>query len=137
MNARLIPALLVVALLPAACRDGRPGENDLKNSFAEQLIANSFVRDVQRSGDTLTFSAPTDAGPLGSWRVTIDRAVVEPQDGEPASYKGVVTSSWYSDGTLVQPKGRESQLPLELTSNGLAQECWTLWNSAASRWEWE
>ena len=134
---RLLPAILILALLPSACGGGRPGESDLKDSFVEQLIANSFVRDVQRDGDTITFSAPTAAGPAGSWRVTVDSAVIEPQDTEATPFKGTVTSSWYENGTLVQPQGRESQLPLELTSNGLAQECWALWNSASSRWEWE
>ena len=137
MTARLLPILALLAVLPSGCGGGRPSESGLKDSFAEQLIANSFVRDVQRSGDTITFSAPTEAGPAGSWRVTLDTAVVEPQDTPATPYKGTVTSSWYENGRLVQTKGRESQLPLELTSNGLAQECWALWNNAASRWEWE
>lgn len=137
MRDRLLPVLLLLLLVSAACGDGRPGESGLKDSFAEQLIANSFVRDVQRNGDTITFSAPTQAGPAGSWRVTVNTAVIEPQDSPAMPYKGTVRSSWYENGTLVESKGRESQLPLELTSNGLAQECWALWNSASSRWEWE
>ena len=35
-------------------------------------------------------------------------------------------SSWYADGPRVEPSGRDSNLPLELTDNGLAQDCWAV-----------
>lgn len=129
---------LVLALLLGACGDGRPSAGDLRDSFVEQLIANQFVRDVERSGDEITFSAPAAAGGgRGAWRIVIDAADIEPNDDTARPYKGTVRSSWYSDGALVRPSGRESNLPVELTSNGLAQDCWALWNSASARWEWE
>ena len=137
MRNRLIRAALVLALLPLACGDGRPSESDLRDSFAEQLTANAFVRDVQRNGDEITFSGPAAGGGAGAWRVRIESSTIEPNDDPALPFKGTVTSSWYSDGQLVQPSGRESNLPVELTSNGLAQDCWALWNREASRWEWE
>ena len=76
----------------------------------------------------------------------IDAATIEPGDnltpeGTPRQPeqppKGVVKSSWYSNNQLVQPRGRDSNLPIELTSNGLAQECWALWDNATKKWSWE
>jgi hypothetical protein len=128
---------LVAALTAAACSGGPPGADGLRDAFAAQLAANSFVSNVQRDGDEITFAGPAGAGGSASWRVVVRSAVVE-SNGDPAlPYKGTVTSSWYSDGQPVIPLGRESNLPLELTSNGLAQECWALWNDAVARWEWE
>jgi hypothetical protein len=129
--------VLLVSLLASACGSGRPGEAELRDSFAAQLAANSFARDVQRNGDEITFSGPAVAGGTGNWRVVVDSAVIEVNEDPARPYKGTVTSSWYSDGQLVTFSGRESNLPVELTSNGLAQECWALWNTASARWEWE
>jgi hypothetical protein len=137
MRNQLVWAAVTLALLSSACGDGMPGADDLRDSFAAQLEANSFVSDVQRNGDDITFSGPGAGGGVGAWRVVIDDAVIEPNDDPSLPYKGTVTSSWYFDGELVQPSGSESNLPLELTSNGLAQSCWALWNTTSERWEWE
>jgi hypothetical protein len=116
---------------------------ELRESFAQQLAANRFIKDFQRNGEELTFSGPGAEGGVAKWRVRIDSAVIEPNtlpsgEADPAHpYKGVVTSSWYSDNQLIQPRGRESHLPIELTDNGLAQICWALWDKAGKRWSWE
>jgi hypothetical protein len=133
----LLRATPILVLLASACGDGTPSAGDLRDSFAAQLAANRFVSNVQPDGDTITFSGPAADGRVGAWRIVIDSAEVEPNDDPALPYKGTITSSWYSDGQVVRPSGRESNLPVELTSNGLAQECWALWNSAAGRWEWE
>jgi hypothetical protein len=133
----LLRAMLILVLLASACGDGTPSADDLRDSFAAQLAANRFVSNVQPDGDTITFSGPVADGRVGAWRIVIDSAEVEPNGDPSLPYKGTITSSWYSDGQVVRPSGRESNLPVELTSNGLAQECWALWNSAAGRWEWE
>ena len=137
MRSHLLRATLILVLLASACGDGRPSASDLRDSFVAQLAANRFVSNVQPDGDTMTFSGLSAGGGVGAWRIVIDSAEVEPNDDPSLPYKGTITSSWYSDGQLVRPSGRESNLPVELTSNGLAQECWALWNSASSRWEWE
>jgi hypothetical protein len=137
MRRHLLRATLILALLPPACGDGSPSASGLRDSFAAQLAANPFVRDVQPKDDTITFSAPAADGRIGRWRIVIDSAKVEPNNDPSLPYKGTVTSSWYSDGELVRSSGRQSNLPVELTSNGLAQDCWALWNSASERWEWE
>jgi hypothetical protein len=137
MRTHLLRATVLLVLLAWACGDGRPSASGLRDSFAAQLAANRFVSDVQRDGDTITFSGLTADGRPGAWRIVIDSADVEPNDNPSLPYKGTITSSWYFDGQLVSPSGRESNLPVELTSNGLAQECWALWNTASARWEWE
>ena len=134
MRSHLLRATLILVLLASACGDGKPTASDLRDSFAAQLGVNQFVSNLQRDGDTITFSS-LPAG--GAWRIVIDSAKVEPNDDPSRPYKGTITSSWYSDGQIIRPSGRESNLPVELTSNGLAQECWALWNSASTRWEWE
>lgn len=137
MSPRLLPWVLMMALLPAACGQRPPGESGLRDAFAAQLAANSFLGDVQRNGDEITFSGPAAGGGSGAWRVRIDSAVVEENDDPAFPYKGTVMSSWYSNGQLVSPSGRESNLPVQLTSNGLAQDCWALWDAGEARWEWE
>jgi hypothetical protein len=130
-------ATLILVLPLSACGDGTPSASALRDSFAAQLTANRFVSNVQHDGDTITFSRLATDGRVAAWRIVIDSAEVEPNDDPSLPYKGTITSSWYADGQLVRPSGRESNLPVELTSNGLAQECWALWNSASGRWEWE
>ena len=125
----------------------REHEAELRESFAQQLAANRFVKDFQRNGEELTFSGPGAEGGVGKWRVRIDSAVIEPNYDpaqldkavlDPAQpYRGVVKSSWYSDNRLVTPRGRESNLPIELTSNGLAQDCWANWVKDTKKWSWE
>jgi hypothetical protein len=136
-------AIVLAAITLANCGkgkpdvDGKPGADGLRDSFAQQLAANGFIKDFQRSGDDLTFSGPDATGREGKWRVHIDSAVVEPNANADQPYKGTVKSSWYSNGQLVTPHGSSSNLPPELMDNGLAQECWAMWDGAAKRWGWE
>jgi hypothetical protein len=116
---------------------GKPGAAGLRDAFAQQLSSNRFITAFERSGDDLRFSGPGAESDRASWRVHIDSAVVEANGETGHPYKGVVTSSWYADGQLVTPRGGESNLPIELTSNGLAQECWAFWDQASRRWTWE
>jgi hypothetical protein len=37
----------------------------------------------------------------------------------------------------VEPLGKNSNLPVELMSNGLSQDCWAFWEKESSRWSWE
>jgi hypothetical protein len=129
-------ALAVVAatLLAAGC--GKPGVDGLRESFAQQLAANTSVKDFQRSADGLRFTGPGADGSVARWRVQIDSAVIEPSTELGKPYKGVVKSSWYADDHKVTPDAFESNLPLELISTGLAQDCWALWNQADRKWEW-
>ena len=96
-------------------------------------------RDFRRSGDDLFFTGPGAQGGVAKWRVHIDRAVIEPNSDPGSPYRGVVNSSWYSNDQVIRPSsnGRFSNLPSELTANGLAQDCWALWDKAAGKWGWE
>ena len=89
---RLLGSLLVLLALTTACNSAPPADG-LRDSFAEQLSANKFISDFQRSGDNI--------------------------------------------GEKVEITGADSNLPIELTSNGLGQECWAFWDAGAKRWGWE
>jgi hypothetical protein len=128
-------AAAIAALIAAGC--GRPTADDLRDSFAQQLAANKFVKDFQRRGEELQFTGPDVDGSTIRWRVHVDSAVVESNGDAGKPFKGIVKSSWYAADRRVVPTGSESNLPLELISNGVAQDCWALWNTATRRWEWE
>mgnify|MGYP001401770353 FL=1 len=139
MKNRLLQIAAVIALA-AGCGDGKPGVDGLRESFAQQLAANRAVKDFQRSGEDLLFSGPgPEEGPTVKWRVHIDSTVIEPSGDPDYPYKGIVKSSWYANDQPIRPSasGKDSNLPIALTSNGLAQECWGLWDKAARKWGWD
>ncbi len=70
---------------------------------------------------------------LGGHRT--DQGFGEVDDAE-KPYKGTVKSSWYAGDYKVMPDRYESNLPLELISTGLAQDCWAAWNKTTNKWEW-
>src|SRR6476661_6952624 len=129
--------LLLAALLFAAACSNDPREDGLRDSFAQQLAANKFIAEFQRSGDDMTFRAPRPDGTPSTWRVHIDQTAVEPQSNERQPFKGTLRSSWYVNGEKIEITGRDSNLPIELTSNGLSQECWAFWEANERRWSWE
>jgi hypothetical protein len=135
MNRILLASFLAATLSLPGC--ARPDAQSLRQAFAQQLAANSFVRDFQRNGDDFVFSGPGPDGAVAQWRVHIDSAVVEPNAAPQQPYRGTVKSSWRANGRLFQPRGRDANLPLELTSNGLAQDCWALWDKATRKWGWD
>ena len=137
MTTKLRNAIVAVAVVTVAGCSSAPGEQGLRDSFAGQLAANRFVTDFQRNGNEMTFSAPGPEGGTAKWRVQIDGATVEAQDDQAQPYKGTIKSSWYADGQKIEPRGRDSGLPLELMSNGLSQEPWAFWNPTTSQWGWE
>jgi hypothetical protein len=128
-------AAVVAALSVAGC--GKPSVDGLRDSFAEQVKANKFITDFQRNGDELSFSAPDGAGNPAKWRVHIDSSVVEANRDATRPYKGTVKSSWFANGTPITPRGRESNLPVELLDNGISQDCWALWEKSTKRWGWD
>jgi hypothetical protein len=129
-------ALMMFAVLPlAAC--GKPGVDSLRESFAQQVASNRFVRDFQRNGDELRFSGPDGAGGTAKWRIHIDSAVIEANNDNNQPYKGTVKSSWYANDQLVQPAGRDSNLPVELLDKGVSQDCWAFWEPETKQWDWE
>lgn len=129
-------AAFAITVATSACTSA-PATEGLRDSFAAQLAANRFVSKFERSGDNMTFSAPRPDGSPAVWRVHIDSATVEPQDDSRQPYKGTVRSSWFVDGQKVEVTGNESNLPLELLSNGLSQDCWAFWEAETKRWSWE
>ncbi len=128
-------ALASIALL-VACAGGLPDADSLRESFAAQIVAVGGVSDFERDGIEFTFSGPDGAGGQTAWRVSIDSAVVAPQDDADYPYCGNVLSSWYADGESIEPVGSMSNLPSDFLDAGLAQDCWGLWETAESRWTW-
>jgi hypothetical protein len=128
---------IILAAATAACGGGAPSESGLRDSFAQQLSSNKFVTDFHRNGDELTFSGPGAEGGTAKWRVQIESAAIEPNKNDAQPYKGTVKSGWFSDGRRIEPKGNRSNLPVELQSNGISQDCWAFWEKASARWSWE
>jgi len=133
---RLPGSLLILLALTTGCNSA-PATDGLRDSFAQQLSANTFVAEFQRSGDNITFKGPRPDGTPSIWRVHIDTATVEPQTSDTQPYKGIVHSSWFVNGEQIAITGADSNLPIELTSNGLSQECWAFWEAPTKRWSWE
>jgi hypothetical protein len=133
-------ALLSIALfatLSASACSSQPGDDTVRDSFAQQLAANRFIKDFARNGDEMTFTGPSAEGGEGKWRVHIDSVVIEENNSEAQPYKGTVKSSWFSNDQPVVPKGSSSNLPIELVSNGLSQDCWAFWEAERKMWSWE
>lgn len=131
--------LLVVCLsgfAVVACRQANP-EQELKDSFLQQIASTPIVRDVQQSGDEVKFSARHGDTPDAKWRVHIDSVSVERQADGKTPDKGLVKSSWYVNDEAIRPRGAQSDLPLAFLDNGLAQECWALWDKTGQRWSWK
>jgi hypothetical protein len=126
---------MVLAVAAAAC--GRPDEQGLRDSFAQQLAANRFVTDVRHEGNEITFTGPGPEGGTAKWRVEIESAVIEENSTEGQPYRGTIRSAWYADGQRIEPSLTEANLPFELLSNGLSQHCWAFWDEASERWLWE
>ena len=138
LRARFIGTLIagvVLTFVSAGC--GKPGVSDLRDSFAQQLAANTFVKDFQKNADDLQFTGPGADGTVIKWRVHIDSAVITDINDAEKPYKGTVKSSWYAANYKVMADRYESNLPLELISTGLAQDCWAVWNKTTKKWEWE
>jgi len=132
----LVTFVLATAVLTAACSSAPP-EQGLRDSFAQQLGANKFVKDFQRNGDEMTFVGPGPEGGTAKWRVHLDSAVVTPNDDQKNPYKGTIKSSWFADGQKIEPKATQSNLPYELNANGLSQDCYAVWDPAGKKWGWE
>jgi hypothetical protein len=129
--------VLSMAVLAAmACGGIKPGEGNLRDSFAEQIASVGFVKNFERKGDELTFRAPYEANAEVEWRVHIDSATVEPNADERQPFKGTVKSSWYAGGKLIEPRGRDSDLPTDFLDKGLAQDCYAFWDAAGRKWGW-
>ena len=137
LNTRVLRAVASTFVLLTVVGCGKPGANDLRDSFAQQMAANKFVKDLQRNGDDLLFTGPGADGTVIKWRVHIDSAVIDDTKDAEKPYKGTVKSSWYAGDYKVMADRYESNLPLELISTGLAQDCWAVWNKTTKKWEWE
>lgn len=137
MTRRALQLATAFMTFAAAACGGAPDAGGLRESFAQQVRANTFVQNFEHTGDDITFTGPGAEGGTARWRIHIDSAVVEATEDQPEPYKGTVKSSWYSDDVLVPPTGRDSRLPIELLSNGVSQDCWAVWDPTTRSWGWE
>ena len=137
MKTRLsLVALLVTPLTLPGCGPPEPTADNLRESFAQLIASIEYIRDLERDGDELSFLRPDGSGMDVSYRIHIDSAIIEPNDDESMPYRGIVESSWYLDGRLVQSTGSTSDLPMWVLDAGLGQYCWAFWEEPAKRWDW-
>jgi len=134
MKKRLL-VLGLSALAVVAC--GAAPEQQLKDSFVQQIASSGIVRDLQQKGDEIVFAAKYGERLDAKWRVHVDSASIEPDPGGTTPYKGVVKSSWYVNGEQIRPRGDQSDLPLAFLDKGIAQECWAFWDKSNHQWSWK
>ena len=131
-----VPVLCVSAFALAGCRD--PNQDQLlRDAFIQQIASTAIVRDLQQSGDDVTFSARYGEQLDAKWRVHIDSATIEHEGDGTTPHKGTVKSSWYVNGEHIRPRGSQSDLPLPFLDAGVAQECWAFWDKGTKHWSWK
>lgn len=133
---RHVLVLCLSAWTLAGCRGANP-EQQLRDSFIQQIASTPTVRDVQRHGDEVSFTLRYGEHPDAKWRVHVDSASIERAADGTVPSKGMVKSSWYADGEQIRPRGSQSDLPLVLLDRGIAQECWALWDTNGGQWSWK
>ena len=139
MREQLLVACVTASAL-IACRAAAPEqrrEQQLKDSFVQQIASTGIVRNLRRDGDTLSFLARHADQLDAKWRVHIDSATIEPQSDGTTQDKGVVKSSWFVNDEPILPRGSQSDLPLPFLDNGVAQECLAFWDSRSHQWSWK
>jgi hypothetical protein len=139
MREQLLAVCLSASTL-AACRPAAPAqrqEQQLSDSFVQQIVSTGIVRDFHRDGDALSFSARYGKDLDAKWRVHIDSATIEPQADGTTKDKGIVKSSWSVNGEPIRPRGSQSDLPLPFLDHGIAQECWAFRDSRTDQWSWK
>ena len=129
-------AMAVIGVLTSVACAERPGEINLRDSFAEQIASVEGIRDFQRDGDELTFSGPDGRGGTASWRVLIESTELRPSPDERLPYEGHISSTWWRDAELIAPLGTMSGLPTVLQDSGIAQVCFALWDAELNAWGW-
>ena len=128
--------LCASAIVLVGC--GRPTpEQQLRDSFIQQIVSTANVRDVQRNPDDVSFTLRHGQNPDAKWRVHVDSASIERAANGSTPDKGMVKSSWYADGEQIRPRGDQSDLPLAFLDRGLAQECWAILDKSSGEWSWK
>jgi hypothetical protein len=133
---RHVLVLCLSAWTLAGCRGANP-EQQLRDSFIQQIASTTSVRDFQRHGDEVLFTLRYGEHPDAKWRVHVDSVSIERAADGTAPSKGMVKSSWYADGEQIRPRGSQSDLPLAFLDRGIAQECWALWEKNSGEWSWQ
>ena len=74
----LLGYLLIFAVVGLAACSSKPGTDSLHESFVNQLRANRFVKELERSGDDIRFTGPGANGvavqPAGRVHLDGDRS---------------------------------------------------------------
>ena len=133
MKKRLL--VLGLSAVVVACRAAP--EQQLKDSFVQQIASSGIVRDFQQKADEVLFAAKYGERLDAKWRVHVDSASIERDADGTTPYKGVIKSSWYVNGEQIRPRGDQSDLPLAFLDKGIAQECWAFWDKRNHQWSWK
>jgi len=129
--------ILCLGVLAAAACGGATPQQQLKDSFVQQIVASGFARDLQHQGDEVTFTGKRAEKNDAKWRVHLDADVVENDTDGKTPRKGTVKSSWFVDGEQIRPRGDQADLPLPILDAGLAHECWAFWDKSSGKWSWK
>jgi hypothetical protein len=136
MRKYVLLVVCVSAFGAVACRGASP-ERELKDSFLQQVGSSPGVRDFQRGGDEVSFTARYGNALDAKWRVHIDSSSIELETDGKTPNKGGIKSTWSVNGEPIRPRGSQSDLPLGFLDNGVAQECWALWDGKTGKWSWK
>jgi hypothetical protein len=128
--------LCVSTIALYACGGPSP-EQQLKDSYVQQIVSSGFARDLQHQGDEVTFTGKRADKNDAKWRVHFDAATIENDTDGKTPRKGTVKSSWFVDNEQIRPRGDQADLPLQILDAGLAQECWAFWDKKAGKWSWK
>jgi hypothetical protein len=123
---------------------GAAPEQQLKDSFVQQIASSGIVHDLQQKDDDVLFTAKYGLftakygeRPDAKWRVHVDSTSIEPDTDGTTPHKGVVKSSWSVNGEPIRPRGDQSDLPLAFLDKGIAQECWAFWDKSQHQSSWK
>ena len=119
-----------------ACGAASP-ERTLRDSFLQQVGSSPGVTNLDRKADEVAFTAQHGEKLDAAWRVKIDSSSIEFEADGTTPTKGGVKSTWFADGEPIRPRGSQSDLPLRFLDNGVAQECWAVWDRKTGKWSWK
>ena len=123
--------IVTVALLAAGC--AKHDAESVRTALAKRLAAVESVGDVQRTGDTITFTLHDGSGGTTPWRVQIDALLLGRNPDPKTPFQADVRTSWYRDG---QALNDGTALPAVLVAQGFQPDMVALWEQRARRWRW-
>lgn len=127
-------AAVALAVVLAGVGCAKRDAESVRVAFEKRLAAVETVREVQRTGNTLTFVGPDGTGGDTSWRVQIDVLILGRNADPGKPYRADLQTSWYRDDQRYGDG--EPPLPQEFLAQGLQPVLVAFWDERARRWTW-